>query len=155
MLDAIDSPSLKARLIGACRDRGLRVVAVGGAGGRRDPTRIRVADLAATSRDPLLAQVRSLLRKHQRFPRDGSPFGVDCVFSVEPLHYPETVNVCESAGSPAEAVEPGKSGCERRYGAVSFVTGAFGFAAAAQAVAIIAGLPGLADAPPVASRKAA
>ena len=154
VLDAIDSPSLKARLIAAGRERGLRVVTTGGAGGRRDPTRIRVADLAETSRDPLLAQVRSLLRQHHAFPRDGSLFGVDCVFSSEPLHYPEAPAGSDAAGGAAETMEPGRSACERRYGAVSFVTGAFGFAAAAQVVARVAGLPGLAAGHPAAGRRA-
>jgi tRNA A37 threonylcarbamoyladenosine dehydratase len=152
VLDAIDSPSLKARLIGACRERGLPIITVGGAGGRRDPTRVRVADLAATCRDPLLAQVRSLLRKHHGFPRGSQPFGVDAVFSTEPLHYPETPVGC--GGVPEDPPETTARGaaCERRYGAVSFVTGAFGFAAAAQAVALIAGLPGL-GLPPGAGRR--
>ena len=153
VLDAIDSPSLKARLIAACRERGRPVVTTGGAGGRRDPTRIRVADLADSFRDPLLAQVRSLLRKHHAFPRDGTPFGVDCVFSVEPLQYPEAAACPVPEATTGIAADDGAV-CERRYGAASFVTGAFGFAAAAQVAAILAGRPGLAGARPMAGRRA-
>jgi tRNA A37 threonylcarbamoyladenosine dehydratase len=140
VLDAIDSPSLKARLIAGCRARGRPVVCVGGAGGRRDPTQIRVADLAFTSRDPLLAGVRGHLRRDHGFPRGDAPFGVDCVFSTEPLIYPES----STEGAPAAAEAAGGSACERRFGALCFVTGAFGFVAAAQVAAKLAGLPGLA-----------
>jgi tRNA A37 threonylcarbamoyladenosine dehydratase len=142
VLDAIDSPSLKALLIARCRAQGLPVVTVGGAGGRRDPTRIRVADLARTSRDPLLAEVRRRLRSEHGFPRGATPFGVDCVFSTEPLRYPDPAGCAAAAEAGTEA----GPACERRFGAVCFVTGAFGFAAAAQVVAKLAGLPGLAEA---------
>ena len=142
VLDAIDSPSLKALLIARCRAQGLPVVTVGGAGGRRDPTRIRVTDLARTSHDPLLAEVRRRLRSEHGFPRGAAPFGVDCVFSTEPLRYPDPA---ECAAEATAGVEAGPA-CERRFGAVCFVTGAFGFAAAAQVVAKLAGLPGPAEA---------
>lgn len=83
LVDAIDSPSRKAWLIAGCRDRVIPVLTAGGAGGRRDPTQVRVADLAASSHDPLLGQVRRLLRRHHGFPRGSKPFGVECVFSTE------------------------------------------------------------------------
>lgn len=141
VVDAIDSPSLKARLIASCRERDLPVITAGGAGGRRDPTRVRVADLAHTSHDPLLAAVRSLLRRDYGFPHAGQLFGVDCVFSQEPIHYP-------AAGEEACEVERGGeasgSACERPFGTATFVTGTFGFAAAAQVMARLTGLPGLA-----------
>ena len=123
LVDAIDSPSLKALLIASCRVRGIPVVTVGGAGGRRDPTRVCVADLAHTSHDPLLAGVRRLLRREHGFPRGDAPFGVECVFSSEPLSYPP---------DPAPA-----SAGQRRFGTACFVTGTCGFVAAARVVARI------------------
>lgn len=141
VVDAIDSPSLKALLIASCQERGLRVITAGGAGGRRDPTRVRVADLAYTSHDPLLAAVRSHLRREYGFPPAGEPFGVDCVFSPEPVHYPVEG---EEPGEAESGGEAGGSACERRFGTATFVTGTFGFVAAAQVVARLAGLPGLA-----------
>ncbi len=144
VLDAIDSPALKALLIARGRERGFPVVTSGGAGGRRDPTQIRVADLARTSRDPLLAEVRRRLRAEHGFPRGDGAFGVDAVFSTEPLRYPAPEECAAAAEGPA---------CERRFGALCFVTGAFGFAAAAQVVARVTGLPGLAWSGPAAGRK--
>lgn len=144
VLDAIDSPSLKALLIARCRERGVRVVTSGGAGGRRDPTQIRVADLARTARDPLLAEVRRRLRSEHGFPRGGEAFGVDAVFSTELLRVPAAEGCATAAEGPA---------CERRFGALCFVTGAFGFAAAAQVVARLSGLPGLELPAPAAGRR--
>ncbi len=137
VVDAIDSPSLKALLIASCRERQVPVITVGGAGGRHDPTCVRVADLAHSSHDRLLAAVRSQLRREYAFPRRGEAFGVDCVFSREPMQLPP-------GGDAAGEGEPGGSACERRFGTVSFVTGTFGFVAAGQVVARLAGLPGLA-----------
>ncbi len=143
VLDAIDSPSLKALLVARIRARGGLVVTVGGAGGRRDPTRIRVVDLARTTHDPLLAEVRGCLRRRHGFPRGAAAFGVDAVYSTEPMRRPEVSCV---SGVEAEAAGGGGA-CERRFGALCPVTGTFGFVAAAQVMARLAGQPGLEAAP--------
>lgn len=133
VLDAMDSPSLKALLLAGCRERGIPAVTSGGAGGRRDPIQIRVADLALTGRDPLLAEVRKRLRCEFGFPRGGRLFGVDAVFSTEPRRaLPE--EGCDRADA-----HHGGAACERRFGALCFVTAAFGMAAAAQVVARLLG----------------
>ncbi len=132
VLDAIDDRPLKARLIARCRDRRIPIVTTGGAGGRRDPTAIRTADLAHTSHDGLLANVRQMLRAEYGFPRDPKhKFGVACVYSPESQVFPA------SDGSVGEEREPGSTlrlDCRTGYGTATFVTGAFGFAAAAQVV---------------------
>ena len=132
VLDAIDSRPMKALLIAKCRDKGIPIVTSGGAGGRRDPTAIRTADLARTTNDGLLANLRQLLRTDYGFPRDPRAlFGVDCVYSPEAQVYPT------KDGSVCETREPGgklRLDCRTGYGTASFVTGAFGFAAAAQVV---------------------
>jgi tRNA A37 threonylcarbamoyladenosine dehydratase len=63
VVDAIDSMQHKALLLAECRERGLPVVTCGGAGGRRDATRISVRDLAFSGKDALLHQLRKNLRK--------------------------------------------------------------------------------------------
>jgi hypothetical protein len=50
VVDAIDQVRAKAALIAHCRRAGLRIVTTGGAGGRRDPTRIEITDLSRTTR---------------------------------------------------------------------------------------------------------
>jgi tRNA A37 threonylcarbamoyladenosine dehydratase len=138
LVDAIDSPSRKAWLIANCRDRGIPVLTVGGAGGRRDPTQVRVADLAETSHDPLLVQVRRLLRRHHGFPRGGGVFGVESVYSTEPFQAGllEGVPLRDdgSRGGSGAVAEGLTTGGERSFGTVCFVTGAFGLTAAARAV---------------------
>ena len=89
VLDAIDSPSLKALLMAECRERGIPVVTTGAAGGRRDPTAIEVIDLAFSSHDRLLQEVRRLLRSAMASRAATAPFGVECVVSREQVVYPD------------------------------------------------------------------
>ena len=63
VLDAIDSLSSKTALIETAYRTGLAVVSSMGAGGRLDPTRIRVSDLQATRVCPLARAVRTQLRR--------------------------------------------------------------------------------------------
>lgn len=136
VLDAIDRPALKALLIARCRAGGLPVVTTGGAGGRRDPVALRVTDLARTTHDALLQATRKILRAEHGFPRGEQPFGVPCVYSPEAPVFPA------SDGSVGAQPEPGSNlrlDCRSGYGTACFVTGAFGFAAAAQVVKAIVG----------------
>jgi tRNA A37 threonylcarbamoyladenosine dehydratase len=92
ILDAIDSARVKAAMINWCKRHKVRLIASGGAGGRIDPTRIELADLSRSVQDPLLSRVRTLLRREYGFPKDPKKkFGVECVFSSEPLRRPETI----------------------------------------------------------------
>jgi tRNA A37 threonylcarbamoyladenosine dehydratase len=80
------------------------VVTCGAAGGQIDPTQIRVDDLSRTVQDPLLAKVRGQLRKGHGFARDPKKkFGVEAVYSTEPLRYPQAARpaTCPRAGRPA------------------------------------------------------
>ncbi len=58
VVDCVDLMSNKALLIASCVQRGRPVLTVGGAGGRRDATRIRTGDLGDSHGDELLRQVR-------------------------------------------------------------------------------------------------
>lgn len=137
VLDAIDQTPMKALLIARCRQRELPIVTTGGAGGRRDPTALRVDDLAHSTHDGLLAATRKLLRDEHSFPRDPKQkFGVPCVFSTEAQVFPA------GDGTVCEQPEPGaklRLDCRSGYGTATFVTGAFGFAAAAQVVQLVVG----------------
>lgn len=134
VLDAIDDVANKCRLIAGCRERGIPVMSCGGAGGRRDATRVRVEDLSRVTHDRLLGSVRKRLRQEYGFSRAGAPLGVDCVFSPEPPVFPQADgSVCVSAESAA----PGESrrlNCDRGLGSSVFVTGTFGFIAAGHLV---------------------
>ena len=82
VVDAIDSLNSKLALLGAALDAGTPVVSSMGAGGRLDPTRIRVGDLMDSSGCPLAREVRRRLR------RRGYARGVLAVWSDEPPRPP-------------------------------------------------------------------
>ncbi len=118
VIDAIDHVRAKTALIAHCCREGIAMVTTGGAGGRTDPTRVRVADLAHTVHEAMLAKVRKTLRTKQGFPRDPrKAFGVPAVFSDQP--------------SDAEAAREGMTGLNcAGYGSSVAVTAVFGFVAA-------------------------
>lgn len=134
LVDAIDGVRAKTALLAWCRAHGLAVVTAGAAGGQLDPTRIQVADLARTQQDPLLAKVRSQLRKSHGFPKDTKKkFGIEAVYSEEPLRYPEA--------SCAPGQGSGGLNCAG-FGSTVTVTASFGLAAAAVALRRLAGAKG-------------
>ena len=129
VVDCIDSFRTKAALIAACRRRGQAIVTVGGAGGQRDPTRVRLGDLRKTEQDPLLARTRRLLRQSYGFPVNPKRrFGVACVWSDEPQLVPRDCVI------PPE----GSLNCAG-FGACMPVTATFGLVAAAHVVERLAG----------------
>lgn len=135
VLDGIDDVENKALLLAECVRRQIPVVTVGGAGGRRDPTALRIADLALTTHDRLAQRVRKVLRAKFGFPEDTKAvFGIPCVYSTEPPVFPQhDGTVCTSRGDATEL----RMNCNSGYGSATFVTGAFGFAAAAEVVRLI------------------
>ncbi len=132
VIDAIDSTRHKALLLACCRVRRIFTVTCGGAGGRRDPTRIRVADLAYSGKDPLLHQLRRSLRQDHGFPktpmgRKPDPLGIDAVFSDEPPVHIQ----CDGSVSDERPDTGGQRlGCAGGLGSVTHVTAAFGMIAA-------------------------
>jgi len=130
VIDAIDNVRAKTALIAYCREKGIKLITIGGAGGQLDPTKIEVRDLCRTEQEPLLAKVRKRLRAEHRFPRGTkNKFGIDAVFSTEPLRLPETGEAC------ALDVEDqaGVTGLNcAGFGSAMVVTAAFGLVAAAQ-----------------------
>ena len=127
VVDAIDAVRVKVAMIAFCRCAGVPVITCGAAGGQIDPTQIRVDDLSRTIQDPLLAKVRGQLRKAHGFTRDPKKkFGVEAVFSTEPLRYPSSDVSCEvSVGGPAGLNCAG-------FGSVVTVTASVGLFAAAR-----------------------
>ncbi|HEX7653822.1 MAG TPA: tRNA threonylcarbamoyladenosine dehydratase [Verrucomicrobiae bacterium] len=136
VVDAIDSVRQKTLLLARCRARQLPVIACGAAGGRRDGTQVRTADLARVTHDRLLAEVRKRLRKEYGFPADGSDLGIPCVYSAEAPVFAQTDGtVC----ALRPATEDGtRLNCNSGLGSATFVTGAFGFAAAGWVVTALA-----------------
>jgi tRNA A37 threonylcarbamoyladenosine dehydratase len=131
VLDAIDSPARKCLLIALCRANSIPVITTGASAGRRDPTAIQVADLAFSSHDRLLQEVRKKLRVRHGFPRGAQPFGVECVISREPVVYAKPDgSVCHQPGAKKDL----RLDCDSGFGTASFVTGTFGLVAASRIV---------------------
>lgn len=142
VIDAIDAMSNKVRLIALCRESGIPILVCGAAGGRRDPTRIRISDLAEVTHDRLLSEVRKRMRKEHGMARDGRKLGVPCVHSPESPLFPDGDGGVCLAPSPSDGT-PRRLGCASGYGSSTVVTGTFGFAAAAAALEILVKPPGI------------
>lgn len=146
VVDAIDNMTAKAHLIATCLERRIPVVSSMGAAARLDPTRIRVADLAMTVRDPFARALRKVLRKvHGLDVERRRPIGVPAVYSEEEPREPAPLSYDEGKGFVC--VCPNKNNgmhtCDHRSridGSASFVTGAFGLAAASVVVRDLAGV---------------
>lgn len=120
VIDAIDSVKHKVLLLAACLERGIPVVAVGGAGGKTDPGRIQHKDLAQTSGDRLLKKVRYEMRKHHGL-KGKKKFNIQAVFSDQAMKLP----FCE-----ADQVQSYKLDCDSGYGTSPMVISSFGIRAA-------------------------
>ena len=108
VLDAIDSLSSKLALLGAALDAAIPAASSMGAGGRLDPTRLRVGDLMDTGGCPLARKVRQQLR------RRGYGRGIVAVWSDEPPRAP----------LPPEPTGRGRARAVN--GTISYLPGLFG-----------------------------
>jgi tRNA threonylcarbamoyladenosine dehydratase len=126
LIDACDQVRAKAALAAWGLASGVPVICVGAAGGKRRPERVELADLSATTHDPLLASLRQRLRQHHGAVRQGL-MGLRCVFSREAVAAP-MVDACA-----ADASHDGSLNCHG-YGSSVNVTATFGLVAAAEAV---------------------
>lgn len=134
VIDGIDSIKFKVAMVAFCVRAKLPMVCTGGAGGRIDPSAVRVRDLSRTEHDPLAARVRSRIRNAHGFPRNPRRrFGVDCVFSMEQPLYPRADG---SVGREKPGIHGVHLDCHLGYGSVVTVTATFGMMAAARALAL-------------------
>ena len=124
VIDACDQMSAKLAMAQWARKTGQCFLTVGAAGGKRLAHKVDIDDLVATTHDPLLAQLRYRLRKHDGAPRGGKKIGVPCVFSREAVAGPDASCQLEAGGSP-----DGSLNCHG-YGSVVAVTATFGQCAA-------------------------
>lgn len=133
VVDAIDSVDDKVALVEACLARQVPLLMSGGAGGKTDPTKVRVADLGREQGDALLKSVKRGLKARGRRPNDQGLWGVECVYSEEPSVLPWEVCAVAAPGEGGSS----RIDCATGFGAASFATGTFGFVLAARAVARI------------------
>ena len=122
VIDAIDESKVKVELINFCYRNKINLVTTGGAGGKLDPTKIKVADIFESYGDPLLAKIRSRLKK---IFMEKKKLKIPTIFS------PETI------AKPKECHQELQGLSCAGYGSSVSVTAAFGFCAAAEAFKII------------------
>jgi tRNA threonylcarbamoyladenosine dehydratase len=120
VIDACDQVKAKTAMAAWARQTKGLFIAAGAAGGKRLAHKVDIDDLAHTTHDPLLAQLRYRLRKEHGAPREGKKIGIACVFSREAVAPPDAS--CAVAGD-------GSLNCEG-YGSTVSVTATFGQCAA-------------------------
>lgn len=140
VIDCIDDAKAKMAIAAFCKLHDIPFVTTGGAGGRLDPTRIKLADLSLVTGDRLLAKVRNGLRRDYAFPKGQDLtnntanrnktaklksllFGITAVYSDEIVIQPD--RTCEPVDSAITGLN-----CAG-YGSSVCVTAPFGFAATA------------------------
>ncbi|MBF0659154.1 tRNA threonylcarbamoyladenosine dehydratase [Psychrobacter sp. NG25] len=96
ILDCVDDMSAKLAIALHCRFNKLKLICAGGAGGKIDPSQIKVSDLKDSYQDPLLAKLRNKLR-HEKGINSAlkEKFGIKCVYSTEP---PRVDKSCQTGG---------------------------------------------------------
>jgi tRNA threonylcarbamoyladenosine dehydratase len=120
VIDACDEVKAKVAMAAWALSTKTLFICAGAAGGKRLAHKVDVDDLANTTHDPLLAQLRYRLRKFHGAPREGRKIGVPCVFSREAVAPPDESCSIEGDGS---------LNCHG-YGSVVSVTATFGQCAA-------------------------
>lgn len=124
VLDACDQVKAKTAMAAWALQNKVNFIAVGAAGGKRQAHKVDIDDLALTTHDPLLAQLRYRLRKEFGAARQGK-MGVTCVFSRESVAQPANV----SDGAVKNETTDNSLNCHG-YGSVVSVTATFGICAA-------------------------
>lgn len=126
VVDAIDGLNTKVTLLRCCVERGLAVVSSMGASARSDPSLVRVGPIESSSGCPLARHVRRRLR------RQGVATGITVVYSTEASRTPLPPDDEESQ------LGPGRT--RNRLPSLPTLPGIFGFAAANEVIARLAGL---------------
>lgn len=130
VIDACDQVRAKAAMAAWALREHVPLVCCGAAGGKRHAERLDIADLAAVTHDPLLANLRQRLRREYGATKAGQgAIGVRCVFSRESVAPP--VEAACDIGGPRD----GGLNCHG-YGSTVTVTASFGLAAAGEAIAV-------------------
>jgi tRNA A37 threonylcarbamoyladenosine dehydratase len=142
VLDAIDQVAAKVALIAWCKQHQQTVITCGAAGGKLRGEFVQVADLSETTQDPLLAKVRTGLRRDHGFPagqlKSGSHgkstpskqsrFGIEAVYSPEAVKRP--IQAGDACFDPTGGAPLACAG----YGSLVTVTAVFGMVAAGRLI---------------------
>lgn len=123
VMDCIDSITPKLTLLSVAYKSNKKIVSSMGAGGKMDPTKIRVSDLFSTHTCKLAHYVRKRLKKHQ------VGLGIKAVFSTEEMDKDSLI------------LTDGSNFKQSAYGTISYLPGAFGGVAASVVIRDLLGIP--------------
>lgn len=121
VIDAIDSISPKLYLLQTAYYNNQRIISSMGAGGKMDPTKIQVVDIAQTFNCPMAQYVRKRLRYMNIYK------GIKSVFSTE---LPAKHSIMKTDGSKFK---------KSAYGTISYLPAAFGLTCASVVIRDIVG----------------
>jgi len=121
VIDAIDSISPKLYLLQTAYFNNQRIISSMGAGGKMDPTKIQVVDIAQTFNCPMAQYVRKRLRYMNIYK------GINSVFSTE---LPAKHSIMKTDGSKFK---------KSAYGTISYLPAAFGLTCASVVIRDIVG----------------
>jgi tRNA A37 threonylcarbamoyladenosine dehydratase len=124
VIDAIDQATIKTTLALHTLSEKISLVMTGGAGGRIDPSCIKIADLSLTHGDRLIAKIRHDVKKALQL-KESQKVGIDVVFSDEAMMRPD--EACENDQALTGLHCGG-------YGSSVMVTATFGFMTASRAL---------------------
>lgn len=82
VIDAIDTLNAKVNLVKIAHELGIKTISSMGAGGKTDPTQVKVADLYKTAVCPLAKVMRTRLKKQKVYK------GIKAVYSTQPAIAP-------------------------------------------------------------------
>ncbi len=132
IIDCIDQVKTKAHLIAWARRRKQPIITTGAAGGKTDPTQLKIGDLNLTEYDPLCSRLKQTLKKQFHFPAHPHKFKIPCVYSMENMRYPKENSSCDVNESQSK---PGLQGLNcAGYGSVVTVTASMGLFAASYVI---------------------
>ncbi len=140
VLDCIDQVLAKTALTVLCQTQGIALIVCGAAGGKTDLNQLHIADLAHVSHDPLLASMRTRLRKQHGFapapkrPKDAvKRMGVHCVYVAQAVAKPILATQTTNESTGTEHTAPQGLNCAG-YGSMMHMTASMGLRAAAWAL---------------------
>ncbi len=116
VIDAIDSISPKVHLIKTALEMGHKIVSSMGAGGKMDPTQLKVVDISKTQNCPMAYYLRKRLKYV------GIKHGVKAVFSTE---LPDKNSIMTTDGTNFK---------KSAYGTISYIPAVFGMTCASVVV---------------------
>lgn len=81
--DCIDDIDAKAYVCNYLFRHHATFIEAGGAGGRRDPSKLKIGDINTANGDALISKLRARLRKNYGFQSNNKKFNISCTFSNE------------------------------------------------------------------------